>query len=1022
LPGHSAISKRQILSPLSHGCRVARLVVFDWDGTAVTDREVNARPLRDALLAAAGKGVTFVIVTGTSIEHVARQLAFCEQPPAAGQVYALTNRGSEAYAFDHHGLPMLLWRREATVQELRQLDAIAASVQAQLQAKTGQRIDIIANRLNRRKIDLIPEVAWRNPPKSAIRELLQAVNERFRKAGVEDGLSWALALARQSAAAEGLPQARISTDAKHVEVGLTNKGDALTWVMDHLAPALAVTLPEILVAGDEFGPLGSASGSDAEMCLPEAAGVDFVSVGVEPGGLPPGVAHLPGGPARFLALVREIAARPPGAKPPVLYLPTLVPGWTLAADGYDEAGQLDVEARFALCNGYVGCRGALSEAPPGGRPGTYVAGIFDADEDGHAELVTAPDWRHVKIEIDGEALALDCGEVLLHRLVLDMHCGMFFRFWRHRRADGIITRIHEVRWVSLADVHIFFQAIWVALENHTGTVCVTTTLDGRVRNTLGVAQLAPVERTALPIACLVVRTRHGGQDLALASAAALMGNPVAPVIALEPDRITQTWLSKARPERATELRRMFALFSTRDTNAPTAASRLRAGNLGTDTLESHAAHHVAAWQTRWQEADIEIEGDAQAQQAVRFAIFHLIAAANPADERVSIAARGLTGDGYQGHVFWDTEIYMLPFYTHTCPAAARALLMYRFHTLPAARERARAHGYHGAFYAWESADSGRDETPTSGIGPNGETAPILTGLLEQHVVADIGYAFWRYWLATGDITFMRDAGTEVLIEIARFWCSRATPDESGHYHILDVIGPDEYHDHVNDNAYTNHLARWVIERAVAAVALAQTSFPAAWEQLAASLGYQACEGENWLTIAAALKTGQDPLTGLIEQFDGYFGLDEVDLTTYPSRHIPMCLLLEPAQLQRSKVIKQGDVVSLLHLLDKEFPPAVVRANYQYYEPRTAHDSSLCRSAYGLVAARLGLLDEALRFFRSTAAVDLANDMGNASQGVHMAAQGCLWQLVTHGFMGLTTQNDGVTVNPALPQSWSGLAV
>jgi trehalose/maltose hydrolase-like predicted phosphorylase/hydroxymethylpyrimidine pyrophosphatase-like HAD family hydrolase len=1003
-------------------CSAFRLVVFDWDGTAVTDRQEDARPLREAMLAAADKGVTFVIVTGTSITNVARQLAFAEHPPAAGQVYALTNRGSEAFAFDERGQPTLLWRRESTTDESRRLDAIAAGVKAALETRTHQRIDVIANRLNRRKIDLIPEPAWANPPKARLGELLAAVNDRFRAAGVVDGLDLALGIARQQAIAEGLPHAHISSDAKHVEVGLTNKGDAMAWVLEHLAPALGVTLQEILVAGDEFGPLGSAGGSDAEMSLPQAIGASFVSVGVEPAGLPAGVLPMPGGPATFLRLLHEIAERPQAASLPALYLPTLEAGWTLVADGYDADHQPELEARFAIGNGYLGSRGALSQDPPTAHAGTYVAGIFNADAGGHAELVTAPDWRHTSIEIDGEALDLLRGDILLHRIVLDMRRGMFLRIWRHRHGDGRVTRVHEARWVSLADVHGLFQATWIVPENYTGGMILTTMLDGRVLNTLGASQLIapPLSSTQGPT--LLMRTSDAAYKMALSTVATVTNQAIGPTTLAAPEQVTQTWSAQARPERPLELRRAVAIFTTRDVDAPAVAARTHADELGAGTFESHAVAHIAAWQERWQAADVEIDGDPQAQQAIRFAIYHLIAAANASDERVSIGARGLTGDGYAGHVFWDTEIYMLPFYLHTWPSAARALLMYRFHTLDAARDRAKAHGYSGAMFAWESADSGRDETPAVGIGPNAEKVPILTGLLEQHVVADIGWAVWRYWLATGDAAFMRDAGAEMLIEIARFWRSRVTLDAEGCFHILDVIGPDEYHEHVNDDAFTNHLVRWVMQRAVEAVALVRSKYPADWDQLAVSLGFQATECETWQAVAAAIATLQDPATGLIEQFQGYFGLEEIDLTAYPNRQVSMGLLLEPAQLQRSKLIKQGDVVALLHLFGAELPSSVVGTNYHYYAPRTAHDSSICRSAYGLVAARLGLLDEALRFFWSAAAVDLTNDMGNGGLGVHMAALGGLWQLIAYGFLGLTSYDDHVALNPALPKLWTRLAM
>ena len=267
----------------------------------------------------------------------------------------------------------------------------------------------------------------------------------------------------------------------------------------------------------------------------------------------------------------------------------------------------------------------------------------------------------------------------------------------------------------------------------------------------------------------------------------------------------------------------------------------------------------------------------QAQRALRFAIYHLIAAVNPADEHVSIGARGLTGEAYRGHVFWDTEIYMLPFYVFTDPPAARALLMYRYHTLDAARRKARAHGYEGALYAWESADTGDEATPRSVVTPDGRVVTILTGEGEHHISADIAYAVWQYWRVTGDDAFMLAAGAEILVETARFWASRAQVEHDGRAHIRQVIGPDEYHEMVDDNAYTNTMAIFNLERAADTVAILQRERIADWQRLSARLGLTEKEPQTWRALAGELVTGFDPTTKLFEQFAGYFRLEEVDV-------------------------------------------------------------------------------------------------------------------------------------------------
>jgi kojibiose phosphorylase len=365
---------------------------------------------------------------------------------------------------------------------------------------------------------------------------------------------------------------------------------------------------------------------------------------------------------------------------------------------------------------------------------------------------------------------------------------------------------------------------------------------------------------------------------------------------------------------------------------------------------------------------------------------------------------------------------MLPFFTLTCPEAARALLLYRHHTLPAARRRAARLGYSGALYAWESADTGEDVTPPLVLQPGGELVRILTGEQEQHISADVAYAVWSYWRATGDEGFLLDAGAEILLETARFWASRAERGVDGRRHIRGVIGPDEYHETVDDNAYTNGMARWNLLTGERVARLMAERWPERWRALSAGLGVHQDEPAEWLAIARDLYTGFDERTGLIEQFRGYFGLEDIDLGAFEPRNAPMDVLLGRDRVQRSKIVKQPDVVMLLHVLWDDYPPAVREANFRYYEPRCGHGSSLSPSIHALVAARLGDLALATRYFRQAMDIDLANNMGNAAGGVHAAALGGLWQAAVFGFAGLRLTDHGPEYHPNLPPHWGGLSM
>jgi kojibiose phosphorylase len=991
------------------------LVVFDWDGTAVRDRQEDASELRARLLALMEHGVAIVVITGTNIRHVASQLALEGSRLPRGRLYAATNRGSEVYAFTPDGRPERIVFRQATPAEDEALDRIATSLQAELQQRTGLPIAAIFDRLNRRKIDLIPEPDWRDPLKARIGELLVAVQSRFEAAGLSDGLGKALEAARRLAREAGLPEARITSDVKHVEVGLTDKGDSMAWVLRDLAPAMGIPTEAILVGGDEFGPLAGFLGSDSQMRLPEAVGATFVSVGREPNGVPDGVLHLGGGPAGFKALLAELATLKLPALP-TIFIPTMDPTWQHRERGFLPQAEHEVESRFALSNGTSGTRGSLMEQGPYSRGGTFLAGVFDPGRAGFDELVIAPFWPALTIEAAGERLCLDAGEYLLHCRTLDMRRGMLLRAWRHRSPEGRITRIHEARWASLADRHAFFQEIWLVPENYSGPLLLVGTLNGEVRDLEGEIHLEPVRADASPL--LVLRTRHSGIALAFAGTFASLP-PVLPQPRLSSGAVEQHWSFSGRLEEPLLLRRAVVAYTGRDTPDPAAAARTHADNFQPLDLEGAAAAHSAAWRDWWEAADVRIEGDPAAQKALRFALFQLIGSADAEDPRVSIGARALTGEGYKGHVFWDTELYMLPFYLHTYPPSARTLLMYRYHTLEAARQRARALGYQGALYAWESTDTGEEATPETVIGFDGELVPILTGKMAHHIDSAVAYAVWKYWQSTQDEAFMAEAGCEILLEVARFWASRVEPDAAGAFHIRHVVGPDEYHPDVDDSAYTNEMARFCLNLGAQVASWLAQSRPAGWASLAERLGFSDAEVAAWPEVARRLVTGFDPARGIHEQFAGYFQLREVPLAPYATRSIPMDLILGHETV-KTQIVKQADVVMLMRLLWDFYPPEVRAANFAYYEPRTGHGSSLSPGVHALVAAKLRQKEQALEYFRFAAEIDLGNRMGNSSEGVHAAALGLLWQAAVFGFGGLHVHEDALMVDPAIPETWGTL--
>jgi kojibiose phosphorylase len=384
---------------------------------------------------------------------------------------------------------------------------------------------------------------------------------------------------------------------------------------------------------------------------------------------------------------------------------------------------------------------------------------------------------------------------------------------------------------SLADRHLLLQSVTVTAENYAGRISLTAGLGSPDVKRTDVGE--PVFHSSAML------MRVSGTAVGVAAASPLQG--------VAGSRFThhedsangrdEHWSWEIGLGETARLERMIAVFTSREIASPATTARDHLATTCAAGFSAAASAHVDTWRGKWEAAEVRVIGDAQAQCALRFATYHLVAAVNPVDEHVSIGARGLTGEAYRGHVFWDSEIYMLPFYIFTDPPAARALLMYRYHTLDAARRKAKAHGYEGALYAWESADTGDEVTPKTVVAPDGRFVIIQTGEREHHISADIAYGVWQYWRATGDDAFMVTAGVEVLVETARFWTSRAKVEGDGRAHIPHVIGPDEYHELVDDNAYTNAMAAFNLERAADAAAILIREHPKDWQRLCARLGF-----------------------------------------------------------------------------------------------------------------------------------------------------------------------------------------
>jgi trehalose/maltose hydrolase-like predicted phosphorylase len=735
--------------------------------------------------------------------------------------------------------------------------------------------------------------------------------------------------------------------------------------------------------------------------------------------------------------------------PAVYFTPSDDAHWTLEVHDFDRQLEPTIEAVFAMVNGYQGTRAAVEEGSPVSRPATFIAGVFDTSELPQApeleapipEIVVAPDWSSLRITVEGQELRLDQVELLGQRRVLDMRQGVLLREWRVRDAAGRVTGLRSLRFASLDNRHALVQLLLITPENYSGRIVLESYVDGRVtneNNTRHLEVLSPAaqgERLGdAEGQLLTMRTIQSGYQLAFAAHAdlrdadggALRGQAIA-----EAALVGRRWEWDAQQGQVYELRKLVAVTTSRDTPEPGAEAQRILSQLVKQGGAALINDQSRAWAERWRNVDVEIGGNAEIQREVRFALYHLIGAAHAGDERASIGARSLTGERYRGHVFWDTETFVWPFYLFTHPPTARALLMYRYNTLNGARNKARAIGCRGALYAWESTDTGEETTPPFINVPGLGRVAVLTGIEEHHLAADIAYAVVQYRLATGDEQFFLAYGAEMLLEIARFWASRATLGDpstgSGHddgrYHILKVIGPDEYHESVDDNAYTNVMAQWTLRRGLETADELRERHPQRWAELAAQLGLKPAELGAWRQVADGLVTGFDQVTGLFEQFRGFYNLREVDLTGHDTADKTMDVKLGWDELRRSQILKQADVVMLMFLLWDSFPPAVRATNFRFYEPRTAHDSSLSPSFHALVAARLGETKLAERYLRQAARIDLdftRKGWAGATGGVHIAALGGIWQALAFGFLGMHPQPEGLRFKPHISAEWGEL--
>lgn len=722
--------------------------------------------------------------------------------------------------------------------------------------------------------------------------------------------------------------------------------------------------------------------------------------------------------------------------------------WLVEESAFDPSCLGKCEAIFCQGNGYMGVRHALEEDYVGHTRNTFVTGTFNKfDENEVTELPNIPDMTRVAIYIDGSRFSMEQGAIEDYSRTMDLRTGEVIRRVRWKNSAGKTMDFEFHRMVSMAREHVMAAKISIRPADGPVNVKIVSGINGQVTNS-GSQHFSEGTKRIYDYTYLemISQTTQSHVTAAMHCAHKFFRNGEAadvdllPIIGRREIKISASIDLNAGDVLCIE--KYSTVHTTRDMaydglDAETAVKRLGVDSrqeimdVHKNTYDALMADSAREWEKLWQAQDIIVASEnAFDQLAIRFAIYHLNIMVKKDDNRVGIGAKALSGEGYKGHSFWDTEVFILPYYMLTQPDTARTLLEYRYKNLFGAHKKARENGFDGAMYPWESAwiDDG-EVTPLWGAADvvTGETLPILTGMIEQHITADIAFAVWQYYIATGDDDFMKRFGYEIIMDTAKFWVSRLEWNETlDRYEINDVIGPDEYSEHVDNNAYTNYLAGYNMKLALKLMDILLNNedpgLRALYEQLDLKLDLQALKPALEQKLPKLYLPQPDPKTGIIPQFDGYFDLKHIDLKKYKESTIVGTIYNDynMEQLGQMQVLKQGDVVVLLYLLDNLFDVEIKKQNYFYYEERTLHDSSLSKSTHSVVANDMGLHDVAYRFFQGASTVDLGEEMHSSDAGIHSASMGGIWQAAILGFGGVRIVGEQLRIAPSLPQAWRSL--
>ncbi|MBO4229991.1 MAG: glycoside hydrolase family 65 protein [Clostridia bacterium] len=704
--------------------------------------------------------------------------------------------------------------------------------------------------------------------------------------------------------------------------------------------------------------------------------------------------------------------------------------WIVAEDNVTEHQALPAKYESIFCqgNGYV-CIRAAAEEWSSGDPGrcTIIAGTFDiAEDDACNTLVNLPDTMHLFLQVNGEDVDCRKAEAGSYLRFLNLKNGLLARSFDFS-AEGRPFRAEFRRMVSLSDRNLAVSETRVsAKDGGAFTLSLTGGIDGQ--SPIMMEHLASGPCTVSDgVMQVVTYTRQSEIRIAVSERIRLElerggeRKPISPEESFDFSSGKNSVgyrTSVEVPEECSLIVTKYVVFQTsrdRGNELFGATELLRSGKervlaASRLPLTSHLQESEREWERRiWSERDAVIDGNDLDQLALRFAVYHMTVMSPVHDNRMNIGAKGLSGPGYYGHAFWDTEIYLLPYFIFEAPEEARSLVEYRVNSLPAVRRNARKGGNRGARFCWESAWI-----------TDGEATPVWcdTGDLEIHITADVALGAYYYYIASGDEEFMNRGGYELIFDTATYWVTRMKENPAtGLCDILDVTGPNEYHTHVNNNAYTNYLAHNNLVSALKYAEQLKNRNPALYEALKDHLNIDA-----WKSAAERIFLPKPNENGIIPEHDGYLALPVIvaEQETSASKNPEARKRADEYGINKCQCSKQADIVSLLYLMEDQFDAETKRRNFYFYEHNCFHHSSLSLNTHSCLAADLGERDMAYSLFERAAMIDMGTDPGSSSAGIHSASLGGIWQCVVLGFGGVRRVGEELRIEPNLPDAWNEL--